>query len=281
MSTNRTIGIKPLTALSPTQSWAYFPMNEGGGDGGNSANSIANDSRATSLVDVPAVAAGATEWSTRPGFYTPDGTSQYFVQARSADATAIDEVFNINEGAVLLACQLRIATNAARKALFHFGPSVTSSRYGVYVAKDTNNKMLYQIRDDAGVITTLRQSTSAVATDATLANNATFNFFLAIDNRSGVKTATVYLSDADAPETIENNGGHSISTIGSVTMNPGVGTPGIRIGVDGSSSPTYWNGNVRRMLFINYGTDGLPTDLASKVIPALSMSGCQPVWEIE
>lgn len=270
---------KSLSDLTIGYPWAWFAMNDGGGDGAGNANAIANDSRSTALVDLPMAASGATEWSTRPGFWTPDGSTQYFAQLRSADAAAIDSVFSVGEGACLIGCQIRIATDAARKALFHFGSAVTTSRYGIYVAKETNNKLLCQLRDDAGTASSTMLTASAIATDATLANNATFNAFIAIDNRAGVKTVTMYLADTASPNTIEDNGGGTIATLGTMTMNSGNGTPTLLIGRDGSSSPTYWNGNVRRLLFINYGTAGLPTDLASRVIPALSNNGMIPTWK--
>ena len=338
--------------------WAWLPLDDGGGDGTGTRVVVASDSRATTLVDFDLGTAVSEQWSLRPGFFTSDGATDYINQDQADDATALQSVFQLGTGSILIGIQVAVPLAAVRRTILHVGSGAAgASDYGVLLIAEnsaTNTRLLAQVRDDANnnaigyaSNTTVLQdggasfsvtgitrsgSTATAATAGTVAVGdyvyisgsavadyngihkvtaisagvsfsfsvvgtpaddvasstcakvgSLFNVFFAIDNRTGGdKSATIYSQKASLPGSVLETASIALTSHGTVTISGASGSinPGVWIGRNArSSNQTFSPMSVRRLLCINFGSAGLPSNLATKVLPALHRSGIVPSFE--
>ena len=164
MAKSRTLPAqKPVSALTLTQEWLHFPLNEGTG------STATNDTRATTLEPWAIAGTGGTEWTDKPGWFVFDGSGDS-VDKTLADDAAIETVCDLSK-CLLIGMQVCAATNAARKTLIHIGGNVTTSVYGIRLFVEgtaTHDKFSIFVRDDAGTNSSLEASASAGAGEYTI-----------------------------------------------------------------------------------------------------------------
>lgn len=350
--------LQSRSELSLAYPWAWLPLDEGGGDGTGTAVVVANDSRATPLVDFNLGTAVSEQWSLRPGFFTTDGATDYISQAQADDAAALQSVFQLGTGSMLIGLQVAVPLAAARRTILHIGSGAAGTTdYGVMLIAEssaTNTRLLAQVRDDVNnnatwyssattvvqdggasfsVTGITRSGTTATAATAgtvavgdyvyisgsavadyngihqvtainagvsfdfevvgTPANDAgsstcakvgsVFNVFLAIDNLTGGdKSATIYSQKASLPAAALETASIALTSHGTVTLSGASGNinPGVWIGRNARSSNQMFSPmSVRRLLSINFGSAGLPSNIATKVLPALHRNSMIPNFE--
>lgn len=332
--------------------WAWFPLDEGGGDGTGTATAVSNDSRATTLPDFDLATAIAEQWTLRPGFWTPNGSSQYISQV---SGTALQSVFELGLGAMLIGIQVAVPRVAARRTILHIGSGTTGTAdNGILLIAENNSinqKILMQVKDNANTNgtqytgatavqdgsapfantgITRSGSTATVATAGTAAVGdyvyisgsavstyngihkvtaidagvsysfavvgtpaddagastsaivgSTWNIFAAIDNTSA-KSATIYSQKATLRASALETGSLALTSHGTITLAGPSGNinPGVWLGRNArSSNQTFSPMHARRLLCINFGTAGLPSNIATKVLPALHRNSMIPNFE--
>lgn len=276
MSTNRSLGIKPLQQLTSSYSWAYYQANEGGGDGTGTSLTIANDARATTLPDFDIETAITTQWSARNGWFTNLGSSG-ISKARSASPTAMDAVFNCGNGCMLIGLQVMGNTSVSREAIIHIGGDSGAQQFGIWMFKETSDRPGFLIRDDANNQGTLQFL--GAGTPVTFDGVRSFNLFLLIDNRAGQKTANGYGQDAsDISSGVSAGTAVDLTALGSIPLNSANGTPAVYFGRKGGTVPNRMGGELRRVFVMNFGQDK-PSNITD-VINSLHRSGMIPGWDL-
>ena len=276
MSTNRGLGVKTLKELTSAFNWGYFALNEGGGDGSGTSTTVANDDRADTLLDFDVDTTITTQWSARGGWFSNLGSSS-ISQLRSADATALDAVFGCDDGCILVGLQVMGNTSAGRESVIHIGGSVTAQQYGIWMFKETSDRPGFLLRDDAGNQSALQFF--GAASPVTFDGTTTFNLFLLIDNRAGVKSAVGYGQDATAVTSDVTVGNTvDLSALGSLPLNSIQGIPAVYFGKKGGSVPNRLNGEIRRVFCMNFGQDK-PSNITD-VINSLHRTGMIPTWTL-
>ena len=281
MSKSRVLtAIKPISGLTlkSTTKWTYFPLSEGGVAGTGTGTDAINDSRATTLVDVPMEAAGiANQWTTKDGWWTGNGTDECFIQSWSADAAALDSVFTLGEGAMLIAGQIS-HSNATEHSILSFGENKDSGVliYGIRVmAIATTGRISYVLRmnDDTVV--------NGNAAPGTTSDGGTYNFAVTIDNRVGVKEAIAY-DDVAASGVPSSAVTKDTSALGAVGVGNIEANQRLVLGATSSGTDVgtqFFTGSLRRLMVVNYGQS--PPASFGPVLTKLFSNGMQPYWGMD
>lgn len=275
-STNRSIGIKPFDQITSAFSWALFNLNEGGGDGAGTATKVTNDSRASVLADFNVDTGITTQWSARNGFFDNLGSSS-ISQLRTADATAMDAVFDCGDGCMLIALQVMGRTSTGRSSLIHIGGASGAQQYGIWMFKETSNRPAFLLRDDNNNQGTIQYL--GTSTPVTFDGSRTFNLFLLVDNRAGVKTATGYGQDATSiDQGVSAGTATDLTALGSLPLNSAKGNAAVYFGRRGGSTPNRLNGQIRRCFVMNFGQDK-PANVTD-IINDLHQNGLVPTFTL-
>jgi len=267
---------KSMAELSLVSPWAFFSLSEGGVDGLGTSTVAANDSRATTLVDLPMNTAITNQWTAKNGWWTGDGVDSCFVQPWTSDTTALDQVFKINQGAMLIWGAVDITATATGR-IFYMGQNKGSSPYlinGFEVIVETDKvKARFSSSGDTYVVAT---------SNGTIADGTEHIFACLVDHRASVQQAIMYDNVAGAG-TMTAGTAVSTSSEGAITGGVTNANKKLLIGasLNGSQSLSNFLGtiaaaSVRRLGFINFGTSGPPANV-SQIITDLEASGGIPV----
>lgn len=136
---------KPASEFDFAYPWAYFALNDGVLSA--SSASVANDARANTLANWNKGAAIEREWSTRQGFYTPDGVDNFMGLLRANDSGAFDSVLTVGSGLMLIGMQIAVPRAPIAQTIFTLGCGQTSSfNLGVTIGINTSNQLQCQVR---------------------------------------------------------------------------------------------------------------------------------------
>lgn len=250
--------------------WGYWAMNEGSG------NVLSNDVRSNvALTDVALAGTGGTEWN-NVSWLTGDSANLKGTLTYAGD-NDLALLADFNNASAIIGFQiLSPVATGGRDTILHIGGSSGATRYGLWVAQEntaTNDRLIYQMRDNAGTASSLSYSNGSLAMDGA----TVFTCILTIDgNTDQMKLDGV---DNSAPGTELQGAANDYSALGDMTFSTQGGTPGLNIMVDTSSSPLYFGGQLRRLLIVNYGAFALPSNL-TQIKESLYKSEMLPTREL-
>lgn len=263
----------PMSALTLVSKWAFFSLSEGGVGGTGTGVVASNDARATTLVDLDLDVTLGTQWSSKDGWWTGNGTTEYIEGLISEDQTAMESVFNIGANSALFWIQINGVFGTSDRLFMH-GQNSGSTVQGVEAEINSGGAVRYWIQDTDDV------RVNSVTPSAVNDSNDYFSCLLI--NR--VTDEVIAYTDGGTPGQLtpdalpgdlsssNNLGGGAVSANKRLLIGCGLNATNVR--------NNFAAGSVRRFGCINFGSTAVPVNITD-IMTDLSYSGGIPVRSMQ